>query len=520
MWKLAIEDDQGHKTVVNLVRDEYTVGRAQQNTIRLTERNISREHAVLRRDGPVWFLHDRDSYNGCYTNGVRVTEPRAVEPGDLVQIGDYRLEIMDDSAASRPGLDSSPTSQPARQSLTGQPDRLVMLVGPNPGVEFCLPGEPVIIGRGEDCDIAISHGSVSRVHAEIQPLGDGRYEIIDRNSANGVRVNGVELQRALLDARDTIELGDIVLKFIPEGDIYRPGADESERIAPFVDAPQPIPTVPAGGDVPLSSAPVLTPGRIAAVGGAIVLALILGILIVGRSEQQSTPEQPPATEGATAALTEAQALLTNGEVEAAHIRLVTGVPDTSNVRESDEFRAIEAQWADSLFARAQRETNREAKRSLLERITQAPSVDSERRSRAADLIAELDGGEVDISQLPQADSTDEPTPSASDSAAEPAAAAPPTPSPPPPTPVAEAPRRQPAAPATHTVQPQRPPSSSQSPPPSTRNVRSDALSRDRNAQLRAIAALKAKKSAGTISDQERRLLRALCRQHGDASCAN
>ena len=56
MWKLAIEDDQGHRTVVNLVRDEYTVGRAQENTVRLTERNISRHHAVLRRNGAGWVV--------------------------------------------------------------------------------------------------------------------------------------------------------------------------------------------------------------------------------------------------------------------------------------------------------------------------------------------------------------------------------------------------------------------------------------------------------------------------------
>jgi hypothetical protein len=34
MWKLTIEDDQANKTVVHLVRDEYTIGRAEDNAIR------------------------------------------------------------------------------------------------------------------------------------------------------------------------------------------------------------------------------------------------------------------------------------------------------------------------------------------------------------------------------------------------------------------------------------------------------------------------------------------------------
>ena len=66
MWKLVIEDDEGKRTVVHLTRDQYTVGRKEGNAIRLTERNISREHAKLakRSDGDgaaVYLLEDLDS---------------------------------------------------------------------------------------------------------------------------------------------------------------------------------------------------------------------------------------------------------------------------------------------------------------------------------------------------------------------------------------------------------------------------------------------------------------------------
>src|SRR4026207_1141416 len=93
MWKLSIEDDQGNKTVVNLVRDEYSLGRAEENTVRLTERNISRRHANLNKDGNRWVLTDLGSYNGCFINGVRVGDPQPLEHGDLLQVGDYRLPI-------------------------------------------------------------------------------------------------------------------------------------------------------------------------------------------------------------------------------------------------------------------------------------------------------------------------------------------------------------------------------------------------------------------------------------------
>ena len=48
MFKLSIEDDEGKTTVVPLARDEMTVGRLEGNTIRLTERNVSRKHEIGR----------------------------------------------------------------------------------------------------------------------------------------------------------------------------------------------------------------------------------------------------------------------------------------------------------------------------------------------------------------------------------------------------------------------------------------------------------------------------------------
>jgi len=84
MWKLTIEDDQASKTVVHLVRDDYSIGRAEENTVRLTERNISRRHARLSKPGEHWVIFDLSSYNGCYVNGQRVNEQQELVHGDLV----------------------------------------------------------------------------------------------------------------------------------------------------------------------------------------------------------------------------------------------------------------------------------------------------------------------------------------------------------------------------------------------------------------------------------------------------
>src|SRR5882672_3051676 len=85
MWKLTIEDDEGKRTPLPLMRDEYSIGRGEENTVRLTERNISRKHAFLRRDGSVWVISDSASYNGSYANGVRITGDHMVGQGVVIQ---------------------------------------------------------------------------------------------------------------------------------------------------------------------------------------------------------------------------------------------------------------------------------------------------------------------------------------------------------------------------------------------------------------------------------------------------
>ncbi len=92
--KLIIEDDEGRKTVVPFVRDEISIGREEGNTIRLTERNVSRRHACLRRSNGHIFIEDLGSYNGVRVNGNRVQGRAEIREGDLIEIGDYNLAVQ------------------------------------------------------------------------------------------------------------------------------------------------------------------------------------------------------------------------------------------------------------------------------------------------------------------------------------------------------------------------------------------------------------------------------------------
>ncbi|WNG60193.1 FHA domain-containing protein [Archangium gephyra] len=99
MLKLIIEDDEGRKTVVPFMRDEITIGRQEGNTIRLTERNVSRRHARLVRQNGHVLVEDLGSYNGVRINGERIQGQTQVADGDLIQIGDYDLALQKEAAA-------------------------------------------------------------------------------------------------------------------------------------------------------------------------------------------------------------------------------------------------------------------------------------------------------------------------------------------------------------------------------------------------------------------------------------
>jgi signal transduction histidine kinase len=77
-------NDQGVR--FDLEADRVTLGREASNTIQLHDREVSREHAELRREGDQFIVADLGSSNGTFVNGVRVRSQQ-LTTGDHVQIG-------------------------------------------------------------------------------------------------------------------------------------------------------------------------------------------------------------------------------------------------------------------------------------------------------------------------------------------------------------------------------------------------------------------------------------------------
>lgn len=367
MWRLIIEDDDSQRTVVPLTRDDYTIGRREGNNIRLTERNVSRDHARIRKirtgTSESHVIEDLQSYMGVYINGLRIRDKQEIHHGDLMQIGDYRVLLQDDSLGDF-STDDAKTTLPAggRASLTSErPNRLVMLAGPAPGVEFPLDlQEKITLGRAEDASISINHSSVSRAHCEIHALGEGRFEIIDMESSNGVRVNGIDLKRRIIEAGDIIELGDVRLKFVGAGQFFLPELDDLRGTT----TPDKAGTRYEGGSI----LPWLFLGAILAAAGVVAIRF-------NAYARQMEKTRPPTQEEVERKLVD-EAIDLCGDREAtlegcdtARLKL-NSLPLGSLVRaeNASSLEMINAKWINLQMGRASQLTSDAEKRSVYEMV--------------------------------------------------------------------------------------------------------------------------------------------------------
>jgi hypothetical protein len=82
-----------------------------------------------------------------------------------------------------------------------------------PTGERVVLGEQIIsIGRMPECNIVLADPNVSRNHAEIRPRGQG-FVLVDLNSTNGSRVNGVRVAEQELTDGDELAFGNTRVRF-------------------------------------------------------------------------------------------------------------------------------------------------------------------------------------------------------------------------------------------------------------------------------------------------------------------
>jgi adenylate cyclase len=79
--------------------DRTSMGRHPNNTLRLVDREVSKEHCVIEKVGATYLLRDLNSSNGTFVNGRKVRELR-LRDGDEIALGNSRLVFLEGGAGT------------------------------------------------------------------------------------------------------------------------------------------------------------------------------------------------------------------------------------------------------------------------------------------------------------------------------------------------------------------------------------------------------------------------------------
>lgn len=70
-----------------------TIGRTNENTIRVKDSTISKRHARIQNEGGRWWLEDLGSVNGTWVRGERIDKPRRLKTGLRFKLGRHEFSL-------------------------------------------------------------------------------------------------------------------------------------------------------------------------------------------------------------------------------------------------------------------------------------------------------------------------------------------------------------------------------------------------------------------------------------------
>ncbi len=96
---LILREGQGMGTRWMIDHDDMIIGREEDCDIVLPSRQVSRNHARIRRSGGQHILEDLGSKNGTFVNGQELTESYILQDGDEIQVAlSFKLFFVDAGA--------------------------------------------------------------------------------------------------------------------------------------------------------------------------------------------------------------------------------------------------------------------------------------------------------------------------------------------------------------------------------------------------------------------------------------
>lgn len=252
-------------TTYEFEADRVVLGRGAGADVRLPHPTVSVRHASIRVEGARYVLVDHGSTNGTRLGDQTLVaeRPKVLRDGDVLSIGAYRAKFTS-------GVVSEPTSRERTASLARRlarlgpagiratPARLVVVNGEKKGTTLELPDPParLVIGRGEQTDLALPDADASREHCEVVVELDGPI-VRDLGSKNGLLVNDKPVTQKRLRDRDELTIGATVVSYEDPADALLANVEALADEALPPPPPEPPPPEPPEPD----TEPVREPER-------------------------------------------------------------------------------------------------------------------------------------------------------------------------------------------------------------------------------------------------------------------
>jgi two-component system, cell cycle response regulator len=151
-----------------------------------------------------------DTRSGCAP--FRNKDALMVEPGD------------DDRQTVRREI-HVPRSNSRREAILVH----IYPTGPQMGQRYVIGADPLVIGRGDTCDVFINDSSVSRRHATVAVSPAG-VTVADLGSTNGTFVNNTLVTEAILGDGDYLRVGNCIYRFLTGDNVEAEYHEEIYRL--------------------------------------------------------------------------------------------------------------------------------------------------------------------------------------------------------------------------------------------------------------------------------------------------